>query len=237
MAANPPPTAKANSHTPQRSTTIHGADGAFAPGAELATASFNADVATLTELLAQTGYNVNATDRRTGRSALHEACAQGHENVVRLLFAHGANAHTRTILGRESPLHLAAQNGHDVICKLLLKRGVKPDRHNGQGLAALHITSSSAVCFVLLAGGANPYVRSRGGDSAMSMAAEKGNVEVYDQLAAKFQGKMRKEMNRERKMMKERKEHYMHALAEERKERKEQKKKDQMKSYLKFRWA
>ena len=168
---------------------------------------------------------------------MHEACAQGHENVVRLLFKHGANAHTRTMLGRESPLHLAAQNGHDVICKLLLKRGVKPDRLNGQGLAPMHITSSSAVCFVLLAGGANPYVRSRNGKSAMQMAAENGNVGVYDQLAAKFEGKLRKESIRERKMMKERREHYLRALAEERQERREQKKRDQMKSYLKFRWA
>ena len=234
---HPTPAGKVNVHTPQRSTTIHGADGAFAPGAELVTASFNADVTTLAELLALPGYEVNATDRRTGRNALHEACAQGHERVVRLLFEHGANAHTRTILGRESPLHLAAQNGHDVICKLLLKRGVKPDRHNGQGFAPLHITSSSAVCFVLLAGGANPYARSRDGKSAMSIAAEKGNEGVYEQLAAKFAGKMRKESIRERKMMKERKEHYLQALAEERQERIKQKKQDQMKSYLKFRWA
>ena len=224
-------------HMPQRSATIHGAEGAFSPGAQLATASFNSDLKLLEELLSQPGYSVNATDKRTGRNALHEACTLGNEPVVRLLFKFGVNAHTRTMLGRESPLHLAAQNGHDVICKLLLKRGVKPDRYNGRGLAPLHLTSSSAVCFVLLEGGANPFILSRDGISAMTVAAEKGNTGVYEQLSSKLEGKMRKESIRERRIMQERKEHYLRALAAERKERKEQKKKEQMKSYLKFRWA
>ena len=171
-----------------------------------------------------------------GGTALSFAAEGGHTAIVAALLTAGASTGLADRSGY-SPLHLAAQNGHDVICKLLLKRGVKPDRHNGQGFAPLHITSSSAVCFVLLAGGANPYARSRDGKSAMSIAAEKGNEGVYEQLAAKFAGKMRKESIRERKMMKERKEHYLQALAEERQERIKQKKQDQMKSYLKFRWA
>ena len=94
---------------PKRSKMIFGADGAGTPGAELTTAAYNGDIKLLDELLS-TGFDVNSMDKRTGRNALHEACITGNEHVVRCLFKHGCNVHTRTMLGRESCLHLAAQH-------------------------------------------------------------------------------------------------------------------------------
>ena len=220
----------------QRSVAIHGANGAHTPGAQLAAAAYNGDTQQLQELL-DLGYKVNAADRRTGRTALHEACVMGHEHVVRLLFEHGVNVHSRTMLGRESCLHLAALNNHDVICKLLLKRGIKPDRLNAQGLSPLHLTSTAACCYVLLDHGADPFVRSRDGESAMKTAQRKGHAEVYELLNEKLQIKMRKQSAVERERLKERREHYFKMRARARREREEEKKSEMMKTYLKFRWS
>jgi len=219
---------------PKRSKMIFGADGAGTPGAELTTAAYNGDIKLLDELLS-TGFDVNSMDKRTGRNALHEACITGNEHVVRCLFKHGCNVHTRTMLGRESCLHLAAQHGHDLICKMLLKRGIKPDRLNGQGLAPLHQTRVAAVCYVIITLGGDPFVKSRSGESALNMAMKRGDVGVEELLNERLHGKMRKQSAIERKKLAERKEHYFKVRAKEKKERAAEKKEDMMKHYLKFR--
>ena len=220
---------------PQRSKMIFGSTDANTPGAELTTAAFNGDVKVLDELIT-TGYEVNAMDKRTGRNALHEACITGNHHVVRCLFSHGCNVHTRTMLGRESALHLAAQHGHDLICKMLLKRGIKPDRLNNQGLAPLHLTRAAAVCYVIITNGGNPFVKSRDGVSALTMAMKRGDIGVEELLNERLHGKMRKQSVIERKKLAERKEHYFKMRAKEKIDRAKEKKEDMLKKYLKFRW-
>ena len=202
---------------PQRSKMIFGAHGADTPGAELTTAAYNGDLTRLDQLLSM-GYPVNAMDKRTGRNALHEACITGNEHVVRCLFSHGCNVHPRTMLGRESCLHLAAQHGHDLICKMLLKRGIKPDRLNSQGLAALHVTRTAPVCYVIITNGGNPFVKTREGVSALAMALKRGDVGVEELLNERLHGKMRVQSALERKKIAERKEHYFKVRAKEKKE-------------------
>ena len=220
----------------QRSKMIFGAKNAYTQGAELTTAAFNGDVERINELVTTRGFEVNATDKRTGRNALHEACITGNQFVVRCLFEHGCNVHTRTMLGRESALHLAAQCGHDLICKMLLKRGIKPDRLNNQGLAPLHMTSEVAVCYVIITHGGNPFVKSRDGVSALTMAINNKHVGVEELLNERLHGKMRKQSAIERVRLAERKEHYLREQAKYKVEQKAIKKSEQLRSYLKFRW-
>jgi ankyrin repeat protein len=221
---------------PQRSKMIFGSNNANTQGAELTTASFNGDIQLINELITTRGFDVNAMDKRTGRNALHEACITGNDKVVRCLFDHGCNVHTRTMLGRESCLHLAAQHGHDLICKMLLKRGIKPDRLNGQGLAPLHLTRRAAVCYVIINHGGDPFVKTRDGVSAITLAIQRKDFGVEELLNERLHGKMREQSRIERLRIAERKEHYLKMQAEHRLERKKQEKKEAMRQYLKFRW-
>jgi|GEM_PF-2766826 len=65
---------------------------------------------------------VNETDRAyigDGRTALHEAAANGNLQVIHTLIAHGAKVDARNSTG-ETPLHLAARFGHINAVRYLL---------------------------------------------------------------------------------------------------------------------
>jgi len=66
------------------------------------------------DLLRFSPKQVSATDRAyigDGRTALHEAAANGNLQVIHTLIAHGAKINARNSTG-ETPLHLAARFGH-----------------------------------------------------------------------------------------------------------------------------
>ena len=122
---------------------------------------------TLMRALLKTGVAVNAVDPLSGRAALHEGSAEGHEKVLRLLFEREVDTNARTILGRESALHLAASNGHHRACRLLLRRGCEVDNFNGVGDAPIHHAGSIEVVRVLINYGASPSMPNVNGLTAM----------------------------------------------------------------------
>ena len=118
-------------------------------------AASECDIVTMRALL-KTGTAVNCVDPLTGRAALHEASAEGHEKALRLLFEREVDTNSRTILGRESALHLAASNGHHRACRLLLRRGCEVDNFNGAGDAPIHHAGTIDVLKVLIHYGSSP---------------------------------------------------------------------------------
>lgn len=94
-------------------------------GAVLFPAMINASVVTSDikkiDMLKSYGANLSAVNYDL-RTALHVACAEGNEEVVKHLLLNGAAVHIRDRYDR-SPLSEAVNNDHHEIIKLLLKCG------------------------------------------------------------------------------------------------------------------
>lgn len=89
------------------------------------------------DMLKSYGANLSATNYDL-RTALHVACAEGKEEVVRHLLINGAAVHIRDRYDR-SPLSEAINHDHHEIIKLLLKCGAHltaSPRSVGDGLCA-----------------------------------------------------------------------------------------------------
>ena len=142
-------------------------------------AASECDIVTMRALL-KTGVAVNCVDPLTGRAALHEASAEGHEKALRLLFEREVDTNARTILGRESALHLAASNGHHRACRLLLRRGCAVDNFNGVGEAPIHHAGTIEVVNVLVHYGASPSMPNANGLTAMETIEHPQVVECIE---------------------------------------------------------
>ena len=136
------------------------------------TAAGESDIVTMRALLAK-GVAVNCVDPLTGRAALHEAAAEGHEKALRLLFERECDTNARTVLGRESALHMAATNGHHRACRLLLRRGCEVDNFNNAGEAPIHHAGTTEVVNVLVSYGAKPSMKNKKGLTAMETIEDK----------------------------------------------------------------
>ncbi len=79
--------------------------------------------------------NLNRQDSH-GMTALHWAAAQGHDNIVRLLFDYGANINIPNAEGN-TPLHIVARNGNLSMVKLLLELGADATLVNRDGQTPL----------------------------------------------------------------------------------------------------
>jgi ankyrin repeat protein len=131
------------------------------------------------------GADPNATDvdaTEGTRSALIEAAARGHTEVVRALLARGARV--GDVLERDVPpwsrtaLHEAARGGHADVVTLLLEHGAdvaaKDRDFEGGGNTALHLAAeqgSALVLSCLLARGASVDARNAEGLSPLMLAA------------------------------------------------------------------
>ncbi len=90
-------------------------------GKELEKALSQNDLAAITDIVASRGPNVyvSPAERHT---LMHDACANGHIDIVRLLLEKGANVNLQNTSGA-TPLHMACFNGHPDIVRLLLDAG------------------------------------------------------------------------------------------------------------------
>ncbi|MGE0634746.1 MAG: ankyrin repeat domain-containing protein, partial [Pseudobdellovibrionaceae bacterium] len=75
---------------------------------------------------------------------LHDACREGHLEVVRFLIQEKSNVNALTNL-RNSPLHLASRNGHFDIIKLLVGEGANIYIKNKMGQTPLDVASKHEV--------------------------------------------------------------------------------------------
>jgi ankyrin repeat protein len=107
---------------------------------------------------------LNYTVLRGGSTALLFAARSGDTGSARLLLAAGANVND-TLPDGTSALVVAAHSGHGETAALLLDKGANPDAA-GSGYTALHaavLRSDLALVNALLAGGANPDLRTTKG--------------------------------------------------------------------------
>jgi len=75
------------------------------------------------EYLVKAGAPVNSTSRNELKAApIQSATAAGHEKIVRMLLANGADPNIRE-QGGYTPLHAAAQNGDEMVIRTLLYGG------------------------------------------------------------------------------------------------------------------
>ncbi|HOD27950.1 MAG TPA: ankyrin repeat domain-containing protein [Syntrophales bacterium] len=143
------------------------------------------------KVLLERGADVNAKTK-DGETALMYAAAsgKGYPDVVKLLLAKGAdvNAAAQGDNGKTA-LTAAANNGNTEIVKMLLDKGANVNAMTkespGGKTALIYAAGNGHVETVkaLLERGANPNAKTtRGGDTALKLAKEKGYTAIIDLL-------------------------------------------------------
>eukprot|EP00118_Oscarella_pearsei_P008478 m.43956 g.43956 ORF g.43956 m.43956 type:complete len:117 (+) comp33483_c0_seq1:292-642(+) len=79
---------------------------------------------------------------------MHEACLQGHRNVVYLLLAFSADVNAATA-NYWTPLLCAAGNGHVKTTRALLAAGADIDSTTAEGFAAIHMVAAKGLTEVV----------------------------------------------------------------------------------------
>ncbi|KAH8382394.1 hypothetical protein KR009_003305 [Drosophila setifemur] len=132
------------------------------------------------------GTGVNVQDSG-GYSALHHACLNGHEDIVRLLLAHEAAPNLPDSRG-SSPLHLAAWAGETEIVRLLLTHPYRPASSNLQTIeqeTPLHCAAQhghTGALALLLGHDADPNMRNSRGETPLDLAAQYGRLQAVQML-------------------------------------------------------
>ncbi|ETI45780.1 hypothetical protein F443_09721 [Phytophthora nicotianae P1569] len=110
------------------------------------------DVEGLEQLLKDDpNFVINTRDSKTGRSLLHESCARGDMETVKLLLQKTkADLMLRTMLGRCTPLHLAVANDHRPVVFLLLSHGADALSRDRFGCSPMHYVKSLSVAKLLV---------------------------------------------------------------------------------------
>ena len=153
----------------------------------------------LARLLLSNGADVDSTGGPAGGgwSALHIAAYEDHADVARVLLDGGADPDVDTGFDHSSfwtPLHEAAYYNHWRIMKILLTSGansnIQTTRPGWRGGAPLHYvfdgtrSGSALAVSVLVAGDADVNLRDSGGNSALDLAANRGDAASAEILRA-----------------------------------------------------
>ncbi|CAM9554622.1 unnamed protein product [Scytosiphon promiscuus] len=98
----------------------------------------------------------------TGRTAVHEACANGHRDTLEQLLKRGADIQSTTFLGGDTPLHLAVNSGERPLVFLLLRHGCNPNVPNKYGATCFHYAGRKpAIAKLLLRYGGKVSLRDK----------------------------------------------------------------------------
>ena len=157
----------------------------FLSGAVLGSASENGEEAIVGLLLAMDGFEANSKGKY-GWTPLQWATRNGHDAVVRLLLAQGAELETNDKDSR-TPLSWAAEKGHEAVVKLLLAQGAELETNDKDGRTPLSWAAEKGhetVVKLLLAQGAELESRNKYGQTPLSWAAEKGDEAAVKLLLA-----------------------------------------------------
>lgn len=120
-----------------------------------------------------------------GESLLYEAVSEGSVNAVSELLDAGAAIDTIGAAGY-TPLTLAVYYGHTDISHLLLRKGAGVDFANFYGATPLMVAlmgEQPNEALYLLKNGADPAITENSGWTAAHYAADKGYVDVLEELA------------------------------------------------------
>ena len=107
--------------------------------------------------------NARAIGEYRNKTLLHIAAEKGHENVVSLLLARGANVNDKDKPLGDAAIHIAAESGYANIVSLLLAHNVSVES-KGYDQTPLHDAASNGhvnVVSLLLDKGANIFAKAR----------------------------------------------------------------------------
>jgi hypothetical protein len=154
-----------------------------------------------------------------GRTILHEACAFGHIDMVKMLLKEfDADAGKKTFMGKTTALHIAASEGHRKIVFYLLVGGADVHATDKYGATPLHNAKRVDVAKTLVQYGALCNVRDRKGRSpvvvVLGLEGDHSKLVYYlekageEQERVEFEMKLEqlKEERLERKLLEEAKE-------------------------------
>ena len=151
----------------------------------LALAAHGNDLAAM-NALAEAGAPIDGANR-DGNTPLFWAASEGNEEAVCWLLEKGADPNVRYVSGR-SVLSPVCMYGHARILKLLLDAGAEPVHTcHSDGETPLMIASYNGrydCVELLLAAGADPDVRDKHGNTALSFAKDHGHDDVAELLQA-----------------------------------------------------
>ncbi|BFZ06099.1 hypothetical protein BsWGS_09138 [Bradybaena similaris] len=89
------------------------------------------------KLIHSNGADVNKVDK-SGYTALHYACRNGHLQTCKILLDYQADVNATTQSSKATPLHRASYMGHDEIVSLLLGHNADPGATDCDGMTPLH---------------------------------------------------------------------------------------------------
>ena len=123
----------------------------------------------------------NAKDNRgdnDGMTALHIACAGGHDSTIQLLVDRFAADGNATTSDGKTPLHLACERGHDSTIQLLVGQyEADTEAKTNDGTTPLHIACAgghgSTVRLLIENFGADVKARSQTGQTALHLLLKK----------------------------------------------------------------
>lgn len=129
------------------------------------------------------GADVNGT-AEGGGTALIIASVYCRAEIAKILIDAGADVNLVEEVNGDSPLHLAAEQGCVSIMTMLLESGANPNLRNElQGYTPL-MTATEAGQFdsvkLLLSKGSDPSIRSDSGETALSIALQSGQADIFD---------------------------------------------------------
>lgn len=127
----------------------------------------------------------NAKDS-TGRTPIIYAVEAGHEQMARLLLAHGADPHQTDTSGKTA-LHWAVLQGTPSLVQLLLSHGASIEAQDVSQRTALHwaaLSGNVVVVAVLLRAGARMQPKGSVSETPLHLAATHGREGVVEALLA-----------------------------------------------------
>ena len=156
-----------------------------APEISILEAVKGADIETVKQHLAA-GTDINEKDNLLGQRPLHQAIADGHAEIAKLLIKSGADVNATNNFNT-TPLMLAADKSESIV-KLLIDKGANVNAKGTMGTTALHgaaYSGNKIVAELLIANGAEVNAKGMGFETPLDSAEELAGNETPETLAAK----------------------------------------------------